>query len=62
VSVSELDWLERRAEIIRRAIDEMEYQDKQARLVKFSGYEMPGSVKWAQDELARIVARITALG
>lgn len=58
---AELNWLMRRREIIRRALAEMEHQEANSIVPDLVDPDLPGSLCWAREELAKIEMRIAEL-
>lgn len=59
---AELVWLERREEILVRAIDEMESHEQHPFLDGALHPDVPASLTWARNELARVRERIDLIG
>ena len=58
---SEISWLRRRHELLRRAISELEQHVEKPYLDESMNPDVPGSLSWANTELARVRARLDEL-
>lgn len=58
---AELNWLMRRRKIIAQAVAEMEHQETNSIIPDLLDPDVPGSLRWAREELARIDSRMAEI-